>query len=112
MPFGKHRGKDLADVPSDYLDWLLTRAENVAEWLRDAVYEELLVRDLDNTEENGATERGAAVLPLETLRSQLKAWYREMTMKYHPDRRSGQDDGMRAIIAGYERLTEMLGLPR
>jgi hypothetical protein len=25
MPFGKHEGKLLSDVPLDYVDWLLTR---------------------------------------------------------------------------------------
>ena len=25
MPFGKHKGKRLADVPSDYLDWLISQ---------------------------------------------------------------------------------------
>ena len=24
MPFGKHRGEDIEDVPSDYLQWFLT----------------------------------------------------------------------------------------
>lgn len=26
MPFGKHKGKDIEDIPSDYLKWV---AENV-----------------------------------------------------------------------------------
>lgn len=24
MPFGKHRGEDIEDVPSDYLQWFVT----------------------------------------------------------------------------------------
>ena len=27
MPFGKHRGEDIEDVPSDYLQWFLTSVD-------------------------------------------------------------------------------------
>jgi uncharacterized protein (DUF3820 family) len=27
MPFGKHRGEDIEDVPSDYLQWFLTKVD-------------------------------------------------------------------------------------
>jgi hypothetical protein len=28
MPFGMHKGKPLADIPRDYLDWLLENGKN------------------------------------------------------------------------------------
>lgn len=31
MPFGKHKGKPMSEVPSDYLDWLHGQ-EWVSEW--------------------------------------------------------------------------------
>lgn len=34
MGFGKHRGKALADLPSDYISWLLNKAENLDPDLR------------------------------------------------------------------------------
>lgn len=27
MPFGKHRGEDIEDVPSEYLEWFLTNVD-------------------------------------------------------------------------------------
>lgn len=29
MPFGKHKGKDLENVPDDYLLWVLENADNL-----------------------------------------------------------------------------------
>ena len=37
MPFGKHRGTPLKDLPSNYIDWLLTKADNVDADLRTAL---------------------------------------------------------------------------
>ena len=31
MPFGKHRGKQLADIPIDYFEWCLTNIDNLRE---------------------------------------------------------------------------------
>lgn len=28
MPWGKHKGKDIEDVPSDYLQWVAENSEN------------------------------------------------------------------------------------
>jgi hypothetical protein len=28
MPFGKHKGEDLEDIPSDYLKWLIFNCED------------------------------------------------------------------------------------
>jgi hypothetical protein len=40
MPFGKHRGKRLVDVPTDYLAWLVSEVDN-RPWLISVVSEEL-----------------------------------------------------------------------
>ena len=34
MSFGKHRGKDLSEHPKDYVNWLLTKADNIDSDLR------------------------------------------------------------------------------
>jgi exodeoxyribonuclease X len=36
MPFGKHKGELISDVPSDYKQWML-RQDNVSEYLRKAL---------------------------------------------------------------------------
>ncbi len=37
MPFGKHRGKLLADVPFSYLAWCLRSCDNLDPWSRQAI---------------------------------------------------------------------------
>ena len=37
MPFGKHKGKALKDLPWDYVWWLKTKADNVSPDLRAAL---------------------------------------------------------------------------
>lgn len=37
MPFGKHKGTKLADLPNDYLHWLLNKCENLDADLRTAL---------------------------------------------------------------------------
>ena len=34
MSFGKHRGKNLSELPKDYVNWLLTKADNIDSDLR------------------------------------------------------------------------------
>lgn len=34
LPFGKHKGKKLGDIPTDYVEWLAEKAKD--QWLRDA----------------------------------------------------------------------------
>ncbi len=41
MPFGKHRGKKLADVPSDYLRWVVAKAEMADGTIKALANEEL-----------------------------------------------------------------------
>ena len=43
MPFGKHGGKLLKEVPAEYLKWLLT-LDYPGNWLRLAIQREMLFR--------------------------------------------------------------------
>ena len=36
MPFGKHKGESISQVPTDYKQWML-RQDNVSEYLRKAL---------------------------------------------------------------------------
>ena len=37
MPFGKHKGVPLAELPNNYIFWLLNKAENLDADLRTAL---------------------------------------------------------------------------
>jgi Putative quorum-sensing-regulated virulence factor len=41
LPFGKHRGQALRDVPTHYLRWLVANATDLRPELREAVESEL-----------------------------------------------------------------------
>lgn len=41
LPFGKHRGKRLSDVPTDYLRWLLRNSHSLDSELRTAITERI-----------------------------------------------------------------------
>ena len=45
MPFGKHAGVELADLPREYMQWLSTR-QALSETLRNAVVSQLKARPL------------------------------------------------------------------
>lgn len=51
LTFGKHRGKELKDVPSDYLQWLMEELEDNEKFnernpeLYEGVEEEIEIRD-------------------------------------------------------------------
>ncbi len=38
MPFGKHRGKGLDQIPVAYLRWVLSKCSNLSVALREAIY--------------------------------------------------------------------------
>ena len=44
MPFGKHKGAAIAEIPTDYLQWLATKADISDQRLLEAVQKELLTR--------------------------------------------------------------------
>jgi uncharacterized protein (DUF3820 family) len=46
MPFGKYKGKRFADIPEDYLRWVL-RASYLEDGLRQAIDFELTMRHLE-----------------------------------------------------------------
>jgi hypothetical protein len=44
MPWGKHRGRHIGDVPRGYLIWLIEEAERLDAGLRANIVDELLTR--------------------------------------------------------------------
>jgi uncharacterized protein (DUF3820 family) len=93
MPFGKHKGRELEELPDGYLLWL---AENVElrEPLLSGVWMEFKERGL-TTDQRPTTE---GLDP-----DKVKTVYRELSFQFHPDR-GGNTEAMKAINLFYERL--------
>src|SRR5262245_58291439 len=89
MPFGKHAGKALAEIPLSYLVWLAEECDLRAP-LRRAVEEELRRRILGGDETDGA--RAAWTPPrhgapeLSSVEELVRAGRRALASKHHPDR--------------------------
>ncbi len=99
MPFGKHRGKLLSDIPTGYLVWLHNWAE-IDDRLADAVDQELGRRN--------EVDQSTPPLGLPDLRPLADDWYRQLAREFHPDL-GGSNECMRAVNRGRELLIEMLG---
>lgn len=105
MPFGKHRGAAIHDLPDDYLEWL-HGLDNVRGRLRKAVdaewrcrqWEEESRRPVEYMSEFDAEDK---LLLAELIRS----GYRQMAMKHHPDV-GGNPEVMRKLNALMERLRQ------
>jgi hypothetical protein len=116
MPFGKHRGKLLGDVPDGYLSWLLRECD-LDDWLRQAVEEEMRFRygepaagtagpRQQSSDASPRAFRGGTLIDLKTT---VQRWYWSLCMKYHPDR-GGSTEVMQAINDAHERLRRLLGV--
>jgi hypothetical protein len=95
MPFGKHKGIPLEEIPDDYLLWVL---DNVPLDNRPSLCEAIRHR-------LGLPRAG----PDANLEGILKTWYRSLSLDFHPDR-GGSTPAMAAINEAHDRLRKMLGL--
>ena len=97
MPFGKHKGRELEELPDGYLLWL---AENVElrEPLLSGVWTEFKERGL--TTDQRPTAGGLDA-------DKVKAVYQELSLKWHPDRPGGTKEAMQALNEFRDRLREM-----
>jgi len=105
MPWGKHINKPLRDIPSGYLRWILNQSDTDNAELLASVRQEL-------------ERRGEPLAPpgqsgvSQNIHGIVKQWYREMALKYHPDRTLGDSKQMSAINDAYDRLKELFGMSR
>ncbi len=96
LPFGKHRGKLLADIPISYLEWVLGNCDNASPALRAEIKR---VIDADES------AKPTAAIAIPTL---VGSWYRKLAAEFHPDH-GGSHEGMKAINRANELLLEMAG---
>ena len=85
MPFGKYRGQDLTDIPTDYLRWLQTLPD-LNRKLREAVAEELAVRGVDAPEPLRIADLRPDTITYERLRRHLTQWIEDV-VNSEPDPR-------------------------
>jgi hypothetical protein len=99
MPFGKHRGSDLRDLPDSYLEWLLG-LDNLRSFLRRALEAEAYRRECDRDRGRDQEERRSFAQRLNAPRPEVVdelvgAGLRSLARKYHPD--AGARDGGRRM---------------
>lgn len=101
MPWGKHCGQRLTDIPTGYLAWLFNSARLDYD-LYFAVEEELVRREAGKVQEDRAT----AERPID-FRALVRTWFATLSRKFHPDR-GGSQEAMRAVNVAREDLEQLL----
>lgn len=125
MPFGKHKGEDLEDIPLSYLRWVL---RNVYLWddelrsdMENLTGEEVTAEpDPDRQRGGGRWNKtasgGQTTVPpppappsnLDQIRRDLidavNLWRRSMAAKHHPDRNGGDGTMMTAMNDAADKL--------
>lgn len=102
MPFGKHKGKLLEDVPTDYLAWVLDNCSELRPTLRQAIEQVLFGEDPEDAYARGYRDGLASgrqttpVAPSGNLRSTIQQWYRRTSVRHHPDH--GGDVRVMAVV--------------
>jgi hypothetical protein len=108
MPFGRHAGTPVNQIPTSYLRWMLANCDNLEPWLRQAARLVLAERAGDH-DETDAPERTRALdtITKTQLKDTVHAWYRRLAFEYHHDR--GNDEAiMKGINIAHDRLKEAL----
>jgi hypothetical protein len=121
MPFGKYRGKRLISIPTEYLVWLRDENEDLDAELRKAVDHELSRRDdvppppgseppppREVVPDTGPKVEVRNMSPLgQTLAGSVRMLFRNLALKYHPDR-GGSQDAMQALNELHDQVQELL----
>jgi len=103
MPWGKHKGQELRDIPQDYLLWVLRKADKCDPYLKRAIEQRLgFVDPPPPPPPTQTTTNGVTVEQI------IRAWHRAMTKKYHPDR-GGTHEQMLVVNEGAELLRKLSG---
>jgi hypothetical protein len=118
MPFGKHKGEALVDIPTPYLEWLLAECE-LRDWLLTAVVTELDRRERgEEPPPRQEQRRSEPVRPqrgevrLDLVKEIVEAGRRALARKYHPDGNGSVGDSgerMAAVNATADWLLGQIG---
>ena len=98
MPWGKHKGEELGEIPCGYLAWVLEESD-IEEPYRSAVKDELIWRlSLEPTAPPPALAPPEEIA--DTVRTLIEAGYRALTLRHHPDR-GGNTERMQHVNAAH-----------
>ncbi len=103
IPFGKYRGCFVSQLPTQYMAWCLSSLDKLEPYLRLAMRREISYRG--ELEDEAVETQGTRQLG--NVKKVVQRCYREMTMKWHPDR-GGSHESMIAIGDFHDRLQELL----
>jgi uncharacterized protein (DUF3820 family) len=103
MPFGKYKGSNICDIPSDYLAWLTENARTLRPGQRQAIMQELDLRELDSIDFDAILTPARAA---GWWSSMIRQWHREMALQFHPDR-GGSVEAMKVINHAADRLKQI-----
>ena len=100
MPFGKHKGTPIDQVPLSYIEWLLEK-DNVDGWLRSEL-EESRRKQL-----GGPFDEFRHEFEDDLQSRKIRKIYLELSRKWHPDK-GGSHEAMAALNMFHEKLIEEL----
>jgi hypothetical protein len=89
MPFGKHRGMLIEDLPLEYLEWLVDQ-----DFVREPLNSKLRA-EYERRAYSQENHRGACINP-SIVDELVAAGLRSLALKYHPDR-GGDHNQMVAV---------------
>jgi hypothetical protein len=92
LQFGKYRGRDIEDVPDDYIQYMIESNEKSLRTFRDEKARREAMRD-------------AKLTVMERI---VQAGYRQLSLQNHPDH-GGSTAAMQEINAAYAKLKASLG---
>ena len=100
MPFGKHKGTPIYQVPLSYIEWLLDK-DNIDGWLRSEL-EESRRKQL-----GGPFDEFRHEFEDDLQSRKIRKIYLELSKKWHPDK-GGSHEAMAALNMFHEKLIEEL----
>lgn len=95
VTFGRHQGKHIKDIPTSYLDWMLSKVDNLSTTQMELILDEIEYR------ESLIAKPIASHVP-----DRLQEVYRALSKKYHPDV-GGSKEAMQAINEFYSALKKV-----
>lgn len=103
MPWGKHKGLEFGEIPDSYLLWVLDKADYATPSLKSAIRKHFGIEDPEPEEPDTPSSNVAS------MEMVVKAWWRRMTLKFHPDR-GGSIVAFQTINEAHEHLKQLAGL--